>query len=464
MSRSRHVTHAAIRRLEKEDSSRPEEHAERMRDLLTELREKRAAKAAVRRERRRAPGASPTPGDLVPIRVRPGGPFVHHPAGEDDVREVLRRLPPGVVDGLAAIDLHPGVETQAESAAAAEVELDGDPHTGRQGHERYPGVWAGRVLGRYRALAAEIELYAFVYDPAHPRRAVWEPILRLEALATLAHEVAHHHDHTCRVARGRWTARGRERVERYAEARQHEWTHAVILPYLRERYAGEIREVERWIERHGGIAIPFEQLADDPRVTLRNGRMVADRMIFTMQSALDRLLHHVEAGMPSWECRLGFATELKYQARHNQAMEIVDGILRERPAEPEARVQRAEILCYLHRHAEALEIAEALTAEDPSSAHAWEVRVDALKGLERWNAVIQAATRLLELVDAAGDRWRSFQALRQRAGALIRTGDFPGARADTDRIEALGGMPAKRAARLRAEIDAAEHGWLSQRA
>jgi tetratricopeptide (TPR) repeat protein len=456
LSRSRHVTHAALRRLEKEDVSRPERRAEMMRELLGEMREKRATKAAVRRERRRAPGHAPTPAELVPIRVRAGGPFLHHPAGEDDVREVLRRLPPGVVDGLAAIDLHPGVETQAESAAAAEVELDGDPLTGRQGYERYPGVWAGRVLGRYRALAAEIELYAFVHDPAHPRRAVWEPVLRLEALATLAHEVAHHHDHTCRVARGRWTARGKERVERYAEARQHEWTHAVILPYLRERYADEIREVERWIERHGGIAIPFEQLADDPRVTLRNGKMNADRLIFTMQVALERLIHSVDAGKPAWECRLGFARELDYHGRCDQAMEIVDGVLRERPDEPEARVQRAEILCRMDRPAEALEIAEALTAEDPSSADAWEVRLDALRGLERWPAVIAAATRLLELAEAAGDRWKSFQALRQRAGALIRAGDFPAARADADRIEALGGTLVKRAARLRAEIDAAE--------
>jgi tetratricopeptide (TPR) repeat protein len=457
LSRSRHVTHAALRRLEKEDFSRPERRAELMEELREEMREKRAAKAAVRRERRRGSAhRAPTPADLVPVRVSPGAPFVHHPAGEDDVREVLRRLPPGVLDGLAAIDLHPGMETQAESAEEDGVETDGDPHTGRRGHERYPGVWVGRVLGRYRAWAAEIELYAFVHDPAHPLRWLWEPILRLEALATLAHEVAHHHDHTCRVARGRWTARGTERVERYAEARQHEWTHAVIVPYLRERYAGEIREVERWIERHGGIALPFEALAGDPRVTLRGGKMHATRLVFPMHEAVSHLIRDVDQGRPAWECRLGFARELHFQDRFGEALEIVDGLLLERPDDREIRIDRADFLVHLGRHAEALEMAEALTAEDPSSAGAWEVMVNACKGLERWPAAVDAATRLLELAEAAGDRWETTMALRQRADAFIRAGDFAAARADAARIEVLGGMQAKRAARLRAEIDAAE--------
>jgi hypothetical protein len=58
----------------------------------------------------------------------------------------------------------------------------------------------------------------------------------LEALKTLVHEAAHHHDTACRVARGRWRATPGNRAEAYARARAREWIRSVVLPYLAERY------------------------------------------------------------------------------------------------------------------------------------------------------------------------------------------------------------------------------------
>jgi hypothetical protein len=302
---------------------------------------------------------------LVEVRVSDRGGFVHFPASTDDVREVLRRLPRGVTDGLARIDLRLGALTQEEKADSTDLR---DPHVGRLGAERFPGAWTGWVLGQYGPDTAEIELFACVFDPAHPLRSVWEPLMRLDALSTLAHEVAHHHDHTCRRARGRWRASGHDRVERYAQERQDVWTREIVIPYLRERYSDEIREVERWIERHGGISLPFEELFDDPRVTAWRGTRKAATVFFRMDAALRRLMEDVLAGKPEWEYRLGFATELHYQDRFTEALEMVDAILRERPDDPRLLVERADLLVHLERHAEALALAEPLAPPIPRSS------------------------------------------------------------------------------------------------
>jgi hypothetical protein len=385
----------------------------------------------------------------VEVRVSDRGGFVHFPADEEDVREVLRRLPRGVTDGLARVELRLGAETQEEKDHGPD---DRDPHVGRAGAERFPGAWCGWVLGRYRPDAAEIELYASVHDPAHPLRSVWEPLLRLDALSVLAHEVAHHHDHTCRKARGRWRASGHERVERYAEERQDVWTREIVIPYLRERYGDEIREVERWIERHGGIALPFEELFDDPRVTAWRGTRNIARVFFRIEEALRCLMEDVLAGKPEWERRLDFAMHLHHQERFAEALGMVDALLRDRPDEPRLLVERADLLEHLERHAEALAMADALVAANPSFANAWHVVLLASEGMGDWPRAEVAATRLLEMAEAEDDAWSRNTALLDRAAARLRQGDRDGARADLDRIS----KPSKRAAKLREELDAPE--------
>ncbi len=380
------------------------------------------------------------------VRVLDRGGFVHFPASEDDVREVLRRLPRGVTDGLACIRLRLGAEEQEASDGGANHR---DPHVGRAGSERFPGAWSGWVLGRYRPDAAEIELYAVVHDPAHPLRSVWEPLLRLNALSVLAHEVAHHHDHTCRRARGRWRASGHDRVERYAEEREDAWTREIVIPYLRARYGEEIRGVERWVERHGGISLPFEALFDDPRVTAWRGTRKAATVIFRMEEALRRLMEDVLAEKPEWECRLGFATELHYQDRFGEALEMVDAILRDRPGEPRALCFRADLLVHLERPGEALALAESLVAADPTFRDAWEVVLKASARSGDWPRAEAAATRLMELIDADEFAFDWKLALLARAEARLRQGDRDGARADLARLPTR----FKRAEKLRAEME-----------
>lgn len=245
MSRSIHATRAELRRALRKRWASPERRRDELGRLVWAVRHKRELKRVVAAERR-APSLAftPTPVEAVDVRVVDTGACVHHTATPEDVREVLRRLPPGTLDGLASVELRLGLHVQEDGPPPEEDEAP-DPFTGRLGVERYPGVYAGRVLGRYLPAHARIELYAHVYDPALPEREFWEALLRYDALRTLVHEAAHHHDVAHRAARGRWTARPGARAERFACAREEAWAEACILPYLRERHPREARLIER---------------------------------------------------------------------------------------------------------------------------------------------------------------------------------------------------------------------------
>lgn len=71
---------------------------------------------------------------------------------------------------------------------------------------------------------------------------------KLQILSTFVHEVAHHFDHTRRVARGRWLAQEKEKIEHFALHRQYEWTQAC-----------------EWLEVHGTIRFTLGEPIPDPR-------------------------------------------------------------------------------------------------------------------------------------------------------------------------------------------------------
>ncbi|HET7234146.1 MAG TPA: hypothetical protein VFJ16_29300 [Longimicrobium sp.] len=456
MSRSFHATHAAAARLGREDFANAGEKERRLGHIRADLRQKRATKRVTRCIRRRH-GHAPTPVDAIPVRRTDRSPFLHFPADADDTREILRRLPRGVTDGLAGVTLSLGMEASEAADGLDAVESPRDPFTGRPSSKRFPGVWSGRVMGRYRPWSASVELYGYAFDAADPHRPVWMPLLRAEALATLAHEVAHHHDHTARVARGRWIAAHREAVERYAEGMQHRWTREIIIPYLRERYADEIRGLERWVERNGGIHLPFEALVDDPRVTGRGGSINATRAIWSMRQAVGTVLESMGQGDPAWKTRLLFAREIHYLDRFGDALRVIDGVLRERPREREARLDRADVLAHLDRHQEALVLARELVAEDESCEEARRLVMGSAGRLGRWSEAIGAATWQVERVKRERAKGLS-GALLDRAWLRARSGDVAGARADVSAAEAAGRVHHWRAERARRAIEAAETG------
>jgi len=455
LSRSFHATHAARSRLEREDFSDAAVKERRIGRIRAELRQKRKTKRSARHVRRRA-GHAPTPVAAIPVRATDRSPFVHHPADEEDVRELLRRLPRGVTDGLAGVALRLGLAASEELAAEDGYEPERDPFTGRASSPLHPGVWGGRLLGRYRPWAAEIELFAFVFDSARPDADLWMPLLRAEALATLAHEVAHHHDHGCRVARGRWIAGHEEAVERHAEAMQHRWTHEIVLPYLRERYPDAVARLERWVERHGGITLPLEEMVDDPRATGRGGLLHATQALFSMRQAFTWLAEGVARGEPAWRTKLSFAAGLRINDRFHDALRVIEGVLRERPDQREALVQRAELLMYLGRHDQALALAAGLVTGDAACREAWRVAMRSAMALRRWRAALHAADELVRIAEVEDQAVTL--ALLDRAEVRLAAGDVAGARADLARAEAQGWPGTSLFRRIRRRIAAAESG------
>ncbi|HST57688.1 MAG TPA: hypothetical protein VLK84_03300 [Longimicrobium sp.] len=242
MSRSIHATSREFERLVRSGAP-PEE----LREAARVLRDKHYIKRGIGQERRlRDAAPPPTAPDAVPVRVYDQGPHVLHAASPDDVREVLRRLPPGITDGLAAVHLKLGLHEQLASMRRWPGPERPDPYTGRWSTETVRGIWDARVRGRYRPRRSVIEVYAFVVaGPDEVDVEAWLWGMRVEALTTLVHQAARHHDTVHRVARGRWRANPGEHAEAYARARAREWRRDVVLPYLFERDPPGAREHPR---------------------------------------------------------------------------------------------------------------------------------------------------------------------------------------------------------------------------
>ena len=90
------------------------------------------------------------------------------------------------------------------------------------------------------------------------------------------------------TARGRWRADQPDTVEIYAERLEHARTREIVVPYLEATYSQEAGALCDWIEEHGGIRLPFAELAGDPRTTARGGYLRGSAL-FRMEGALEEL-------------------------------------------------------------------------------------------------------------------------------------------------------------------------------
>jgi len=237
MARSIHTTRKTLRHIRRQDFSDPDEKAAVLRKARQQLRQKRIIKWRTELERSgiEVPVAG-TRVELIPIDVCDQGPYVHHVCSEADIRAVLSALPEAAVEGISRIQLGLGKAYHEESRRGKEDQAD--PFTGRRSGEVFPGVYSGMILGVYQPRNAVIHLHAFVFDPKElPFEADLVCLyLRLHALATLVHEVAHHHDSRERVGRGRWIFDRYENVEGYAEKMEYFWSREVVLAYLQRTY------------------------------------------------------------------------------------------------------------------------------------------------------------------------------------------------------------------------------------
>jgi tetratricopeptide (TPR) repeat protein len=250
-------------------------------------------------------------------------------------------------------------------------------------------------------------------------------------LGTLVHEVAHHHDFTMRVARGRWLHDSKEKSEIYAERIQHEWVQTYVVPYLEDAYPVEVAALGRWMLCHGGIALPLALLAGDVRSTAKGGGIYVSAILGVPQ-AFGELAAAVARGDDPVATRLGFARDLHYVDRYGEALTVLESVLLADPSNAEALVLKGDISVHQERYSLARELAEQALSIDGANTDAWEVLADACKAMRDWQGVQLATTRALGSDRLVVGRRRSL--LLQRARARVELGNTVGAEADLDSL------------------------------
>jgi hypothetical protein len=408
MSRSIHSTNKELRearvRSYRDDKIKATEVAE----IEKELARKRRIKGTVVESRStdevENAGGVAAP---IPIRILDKGPYILHPATLEDIEAIQRRLPAGVMEGLSEIVLGLGEHAQLEGEDAHI--WDPDPITNRIGLETLPGFYKGWVWGTYQSSACRITLHAFVSDPAKPCLMPTTVYFKLQILSTFVHEVAHHFDHTRRTARGRWLAYEQEKVEHFADHRQHEWTQTCVVPYLEEAYPQDVAELLQWLEVHGQIRFNLGELISDPRRVY----------VSTVERAVEELLKDVLQVTHRVETLFNFAVNLSIADLYERAQEVIDRILVEAPDHEDALELRANIWNFQENYAEAALLASRTVGRNPRHWHARTTLTRAYEGLEQWAKVIETATESLTLFDEELDR---LDAISSRCSAYWKLG------------------------------------------
>ncbi|MEX0718279.1 MAG: hypothetical protein WD066_16920 [Planctomycetaceae bacterium] len=385
---------------------RPEEFAR----IAADLERKRRIKRRVRAARRREDAVPPASPETIAIDVRDSGPYVHFPAGPDDLRGVLRRLPPGVLDGLAGITLCLGRECQQEHAREIDEDDPGDgadPFVGRLGWEApIPGVFTGLLAGTYAPRSNSIELYAWVFDPEIPEHGIFAVYFRLRMLAVLLHELAHHAawlDHDPRARRTDPLAQPietlLEKQEEQAERLAAQWVADHAIPWLEETYPDELRAFRGWLSEHGGAEVPLIWLAS-AWLPAENG--VRNAFFGTASQALADLVRSVRNEDDPVASRLQFARQLHYEELYDEALRIIDGVPADSRPHDDALTLCADIEVHRGNHDVAERIVREVPSRRPDISEAWVVITDVLLHGRRWSELWAACME--EIARAPADR------------------------------------------------------------
>ncbi|HTI72429.1 MAG TPA: hypothetical protein VMF06_20815 [Candidatus Limnocylindria bacterium] len=419
MSRSIHTTRRTLGELVEKKFASSEEQLDAIKAAGTKLKRKRLIKRQVLAERRRS--QPPLDGSAIctiPIRVRDAGRWVHHAASEDDIRSVLAGLPGGATEGVLRIDLCLASEYLREYDQ--QDTSPPDPLVGRKSVQILPRVYAGPVLGTYTPRSGAITVHAFVYDPGHlpMLRPLCEVYLRLQALRTLVHEVAHYHDGRQRVGRGRWRADSVNQMEWYAEKMEHQWTQEVVIPYIQKTYPGECQALRKWVAHRGGWMPPLSFFAGDKRSTLRNGFI---RLVTSTSDAFQEWVGEMPPLPTLRDSRLAFAWKLYYTDLYEECLGILNPLLQLEPTHVPSLNCKAQALGCLDRWDEVLICVEQTLCLDPSNAEAWEQRGNVFLQRDDWPKLLENCTRW----EAAGRMKRpALRAMwRDRAVAHCGLGD-----------------------------------------
>ncbi|MGV3774036.1 MAG: tetratricopeptide repeat protein [Verrucomicrobiales bacterium] len=423
MSRSIHTTRHTLSKLTKW-SEPAEEKEKRLDAAYEELLKKRRIKEAVQHERKnQQPPQVATPVESIPIEVLDEKPDVMHGANREDIVAILSKLPEASRAGISRIQLSLGQAYQERFVTSREdYSHVCDPIYGRPGAVFIPGVYSGAVLGTYFQRTGMVAIYAFVLDEKEitlPPAAL-HIYLKLRALKTFMHEVAHHHDSTARVKRGRWLADRKPKMEEYAEKMEVEWTLQIVVPYLEGAYPAEVGALLDWVEHHGGVRLPFHFLAADPEELKQSALSI---QFDNWSEAFEWWLEDFNAYKSILESRIQLARYLKSAGAFSECLKILDGILENHPADTSALVLKADTVICLGRSNEAETIVHQLLERDPNLEKAQEVMGNLLEVKKDWPGLLANVEKRLAYPTLTPARQR--YALYQKSIAYCAMEDSP---------------------------------------
>jgi len=392
--------------------------------IASEMRRNWMRQQAIRdgeRRLRRRGARSPQPVDpeRVPIIVEPGRNDLFHAIDVEDMREVLRCLPPGSLDGLQEVRLcaHPGNARRRTRPV--------DPLTGKVRNELVPGWYSPSPLGKYNPRTATIRVFGWFRDGEDPG-----PLflyLKVDQLKTLVHEAAHHFDHTFRKGRHRWDVNDKEKHEDWARRIESDQALEIIAPVVERRHSSRCEELAQWIEEHAGVAI-------DPLLIL-----------CLAETAFLALVRAAFAGEDRDAARVACARALHHVGGNDEARAIAAGVLSRRPEDAGALAVTACILQCEGRDQEAAEdLIRRAVAADPTCMDAWDVLVRGHAMRRKWEQAAVACEGALSQVPAGErPRWYFISTL---AEAHLHLRDSSGMEADVARMRAWGDRDAARQA------------------
>lgn len=405
MSRSIHTTWAQINKAKSLYRNKKSEKY-MIRTLFDKMYKKREAKQS--RDRHKG---SHLPDILqldpagIPIN-RKESTYVRFPATDDDIRELMRRLPPGSCDGISEIRLRLGSRSELDKDPYVEEARVLDPFKGVYDYEYLPGVYSSSILGQYNPSDTTIRLYAYLYDTALPEREMWELFLKLQMLKTLIHEIGHHCDFMARCGQPRWLGSSRDRNEIYAENCEHDWSQVILARYLREKYTSEVNNLEKWIEHYGGIQLPLEAMMGDPRTTVMGEKILSRAIFGDIPSSISDLSHEVNENTNTMETRLSFAKHLRCGDYFVMALEIIDGILISEKDNIEVLRERAVIL-WKKKEYEAADLAiKKVLKLDNSDPDGWGFAAGINISLHNWEKALKSSDKALKYIDRKDSEWK----------------------------------------------------------
>lgn len=236
------------------------------------------------------------------------------PIYQADIKSIINELPSSMTFNLKQIKL---------------------THNEFEKNEILPGIWSSTILGTAFIGKNKINLYGYeIKESSNPFIDQMLFYLKVNAMGTLIHELAHHYDFTLSYARkGRYRNTKELDIEEYAHHVERDFYLNEVCKYIEEKYYCENMKFKKWMVSIG--CLPLELKYFDPGL-MRN----PDYYI------LSNLFWGLYEGIDSIELNLTLANELYTLGEIEASEKYVNYILENQENNENAQKLKGKILLH----------------------------------------------------------------------------------------------------------------------